>query len=92
MENTIRVVIEGRVQGVGFRDWTRRQARARGLKGFVRNRADGSVEAVFRGEEYAVNDMIELCREGPRLAAVARLGTFPRGIETWPDFSIWPTA
>src|SRR3954463_16123560 len=58
------VTIRGRVQGVGFRYWTRRTATARGLEGWVRNRRDGSVEAVFAGDEKAVASMIELCRRG----------------------------
>jgi acylphosphatase len=64
------VTIRGRVQGVGFRYWTRRTATARGLKGWVRNRRDGSVEAVFAGDEQAVADMIKLCRRGPEGARV----------------------
>jgi acylphosphatase len=59
------VVIRGQVQGVGFRYWTRRTATARGLQGWVRNRRDGTVEAVFAGAEQAVADMIRLCRRGP---------------------------
>jgi acylphosphatase len=64
------VTIRGRVQGVGFRYWTRRSATARGLDGWVRNRRDGSVEALFAGPEQAVADMIELCRRGPDGARV----------------------
>ena len=64
------VTIRGRVQGVGFRYWTRRTATARGLEGWVRNRRDGSVEAVFAGPEQAVADMIDLCRRGPDGARV----------------------
>jgi acylphosphatase len=65
-----RVVIRGEVQGVGFRYWTRRTATARGLQGWVRNRRDGTVEAVFTGPEQAVADMIRLCRRGPDVAWV----------------------
>lgn len=90
MESQVRIVVEGRVQGVGFRDWTRRQAQARGLSGYVRNRADGTVEAMFCGAESAVNEMVELCREGPRLAAVTRLETYPPATGTWTDFTILP--
>ena len=68
------VIIRGRVQGVGFRYWTRRTATARGLLGWVRNRRDGSVEAVFAGDENAVADMIALCRRGPDTARGARRG------------------
>jgi acylphosphatase len=58
------------VQGVGYRYWTRRTATARGLEGWVRNRRDGSVEAVFAGPEQAVAEMIALCRRGPDAAHV----------------------
>jgi acylphosphatase len=64
------VLIRGTVQGVGFRYWTRRTATARGLQGWVRNRRDGSVEAVFAGPEQAVAEMIALCRRGPASARV----------------------
>jgi acylphosphatase len=71
MADTVRhVTIRGRVQGVGFRYWTRRTASARGLEGWVRNRRDGSVEAVFAGDEQAVAEMIKLCRRGPDAARV----------------------
>jgi acylphosphatase len=71
MSDVIRqVLIRGTVQGVGFRYWTRRTATARGLQGWVRNRRDGSVEAVFAGPEQAVAEMIALCRRGPASARV----------------------
>lgn len=62
---TRRVVIRGRVQGVGFRAWTEHVALRLGLDGWVRNRLDGSVEAVFAGPADAVGAMIEACRRGP---------------------------
>jgi acylphosphatase len=64
------VVVRGRVQGVFFRDTVRRQASQRGVAGWVSNRSDGAVEAVFEGAEADVERMIELCREGPRGAVV----------------------
>jgi acylphosphatase len=64
------VVITGRVQGVGFRLWVEREAVSRGLADWVRNRRDGSVEAVFHGEEDAIGAMLEACRDGPRMALV----------------------
>lgn len=67
------VVVHGRVQGVFFRDTLRRQALARGVSGWARNRGDGTVEAVFEGEEEAVESLVELCREGPRSARVDRV-------------------
>jgi acylphosphatase len=65
-----RAVIRGEVQGVFFRDTTRREAEARGVRGWVANRADGAVEAVFEGEADAVEAMLRLCRQGPSRARV----------------------
>jgi acylphosphatase len=65
-----RVTIRGHVQGVGFRAWTEHEARRRALEGWVRNRRDGSVEAVFAGAPEAVADMIGACRRGPAHARV----------------------
>ena len=80
MSDVIRhVVIRGIVQGVGFRYWTRRAATARGLEGWVRNRRDGSVEAVFAGPEQAVAEMIVLCRRGPVGARVDTVEEKPAG-------------
>lgn len=59
------VIVYGRVQGVGFRAFVEHEAFKRGLKGWVRNRRDGSVEAVFSGDETVVADMIDACRQGP---------------------------
>ena len=66
-----RLRITGRVQGVGYRAWALQMASRLGLRGWVRNRSDGSVEAVIIGEEDAVDRMIEACREGPYAARVA---------------------
>jgi len=65
-----RVVVQGHVQGVFFRETVRRRALAAGLAGSVRNCPDGSVEAVFEGEREAVERLVEFCREGPRGARV----------------------
>jgi len=67
---TILVRIEGRVQGVCFRYWTKQEADKRGLDGWVRNRADGSVEALFSGPGKIVDDMLKACRIGPTAARV----------------------
>jgi acylphosphatase len=64
------VIIRGRVQGVGYRAWTEVTALEHGLEGWVRNRRDGSVEAVFAGEEDQVAAMIAQCRRGPPGARV----------------------
>jgi acylphosphatase len=65
-----RVVVHGRVQGVFFRDSTRRLAQQHGVAGWVSNRWDGSVEAVFEGEEEAVGRLVRFVHEGPRGAEV----------------------
>jgi acylphosphatase len=71
MSDTIRqVTIRGRVQGVGYRAWVEHRARAHGLEGWVRNRRDGSVEALFAGPADVVSGMIALCRRGPSSARV----------------------
>ena len=67
----IQVMITGRVQGVGYRAWVESQAIACGLEGWVRNRKDGSVEALFVGNAKIVADMVALCRHGPPAARVA---------------------
>ena len=66
-----RVVVHGRVQGVFFRDTTRRQASSRGVAGWVSNRPDGAVEAVFEGDPEAVESLVRFANEGPRGADVA---------------------
>ena len=72
-ERTAHVIVTGRVQGVGFRAFVAREAGTRGLAGWVRNRPDGSVEALFKGEAGAVEGMIAACRTGPRMARVAEV-------------------
>ena len=66
-----RLRITGRVQGVGYRAWALQRASRLGLRGWVRNRSDGSVEALMIGEDDAVARMIEACREGPFGARVS---------------------
>lgn len=70
---SVRLRITGRVQGVGYRAWALDTARRLGLRGWVRNRADGSVEALVIGEEDSVATMVEACREGPVAACVAEV-------------------
>ena len=71
-ESTVRrrVVVRGDVQGVFFRDSTRREAEQRGVAGWVENRADGAVEAVFEGPADDVEALVEFCRSGPARAEV----------------------
>ena len=70
-----RVVVHGHVQGVFFRDTTRREAARRGVAGWVTNRPDGAVEAVFEGSPHEVAAMVEFCESGPRGADVDRVET-----------------
>jgi acylphosphatase len=69
----VQVVIRGRVQGVGFRAWVQHQAELHGLGGWVRNRADGAVEAVFSGPADLVDVMLKACESGPRSARVEQV-------------------
>ena len=70
-EKTVHVIISGRVQGVWYRAWTKENATALGLSGFVRNRLDGTVEAVFSGPAKDVDDMLARCANGPPHADVS---------------------
>lgn len=88
----IRVSISGRVQGVGFRDFVASEARARGLSGWVRNRRDGSVEAMFAGEDAALEAMVSACREGPPMAAVEEVVAEDAAELPGPGFQVLPTA
>jgi acylphosphatase len=80
------VIVRGRVQGVFFRDTVRRMAESRGVSGWVRNREDGAVEAVFEGPPDGVESLVRFSHEGPRGAVVERVETFdeaPEGVESF---------
>jgi len=88
-----RLTINGRVQGVGYRDWAMTTGRQLGLAGWVRNRSDGSVEALIVGEETAVGTMIEACRKGPAMARVDAIDIEPVDLDVLPSgFTQLPTA
>jgi acylphosphatase len=74
------VIFRGRVQGVHFRDYTRRFARRKGVNGWVRNLADGTVEAIFEGEKENIEEVIRLLRDDQPFARVDRVDL------TWSDF------
>jgi acylphosphatase len=76
-----RVTIRGRVQGVGYRAWVEHRAVAHGLEGWVRNRTDGSVEALFSGPQDIVADMVASCRRGPSSARVAAVVEEPASVD-----------
>jgi acylphosphatase len=83
-----RVIVHGLVQGVFFRDSTRRRAQGESVGGWVRNRADGTVEAVFEGEPEAVERLVRFCSEGPRGAVVERIERFDEPVEGLTGFSV----
>jgi acylphosphatase len=83
-----RVVVHGHVQGVFFRDSVRRLARQRSVSGWVANRADGAVEAVFEGDAEAVERCVQLCREGPRGARVDSVDVHDEEPEDLSDFTV----
>jgi len=80
MISAIRVVIHGRVEGIGYRAWAVATAPQLGVAGWVSNRTDGTVEAVFRGEESMIAEMFEACKVGPPAAHVERIESF-----TWKE-------
>jgi acylphosphatase len=76
-DKAVRLSIRGRVQGVAYRAWAVGQAAALGLRGWVRNRDDGSVEAVVAGDALAVDEFITAARRGPRAARVSQVDVAP---------------
>ena len=80
--------MHGFVQGVGFRFAVERAARSRGVAGWVQNRPDGTVEAVFEGEREDVEALVEFCREGPRGADVERVEVVPESPDGLAGFRV----
>jgi len=89
---SVRLVITGRVQGVGYRFWAERTASALGVRGWVRNRSDGGVELFATGEEAAIASLIEACRRGPRAALVSDVAVKDAEDDGSIGFSARPTA
>jgi acylphosphatase len=83
-----RVVVRGHVQGVFFRDSARQRAAARGVAGWIRNNADGTVEAVFEGPLEAVERLVDYCREGPRGARVTAVDVSEEEPEGLSSFAV----
>ena len=82
------VVVHGFVQGVGFRVAVERAAHSRGVAGWVKNRADGAVEAVFEGEPDAVAALVDFCRRGPRGAQVRNVDVVEEFVEGLAGFRV----
>ena len=92
MQHNIRVIISGRVQGVGYRAWTVKTATHLGVLGWVRNLKSGDVEALFRGSEDKLEAMLEACKQGPILARVDKIEIFSNNDEVEPGlFRAKPT-
>ena len=87
----VRLLVIGRVQGVGFRDFVQREAAARELDGWVRNRRDGSVEAVIVGKAMDVDAMVAAVREGPPSARVVDVQVADHAGTYLPGFMVLPT-
>jgi acylphosphatase len=90
-EIAVRLIIEGRVQGVGFRIFTVEAALRRTVRGWVRNRRDGAVEALLIGADRDVEAVIAACRQGPRLAHVANVTAEPATDDGTSGFHERPT-
>lgn len=88
----MRVHIEGRVQGVGYRYWLIGEAVSLGLDGWVRNLRDGGVEAVVSGPQEALDEILRRCHEGPSLASVDRVAVEAEAARVGPGFRALPTA
>jgi acylphosphatase len=91
VEKTVRLRITGRVQGVGYRLWATRTAASLGLRGWVRNRPDGSVEALATGAPEAVAALVEACRQGPYGARVTAVTVTEAEDDGSLGFSALPT-
>ena len=87
----VQVIVSGTVQGVGFRAFVEREARALGLDGWVRNRRDGTVEAVLAGGESPVEQMLAILRLGPPASEVEAVHALPHEGEIAPGFIVKAT-
>ena len=90
-ETTSHVIISGRVQGVWFRGWTKQQASSLGLTGWVRNRRDGTVEAIFQGDANDIDAMLNACWQGPPAASVADIRVADGVLSNFHNFRHLPT-
>ncbi|MFZ8800808.1 MAG: acylphosphatase [Candidatus Nanopusillus sp.] len=84
----VKVIIYGKVQGVGFRNFVFLHAKKLNVRGYVKNNPDGTVEAVFEGNENNINKMIELCKKGPERARVDKIDIKEVEINNYQDFKI----
>jgi acylphosphatase len=90
-DRAVRIIVKGRVQGVGFRAFISREASRHTIRGWVRNRRDGSVEALLSGAQEEVDAVIAACRQGPRLARVTGIAEEPADDDGTVGFAERPT-
>jgi len=86
--NAVKIIIYGKVQGVGFRNFVFLHAKKLNIRGYVKNNPDGTVEAVFEGDKDNINKMIELCKRGPERARVDKIDIKDIEINNYQDFKI----
>lgn len=87
--NTVRLIISGSVQGIGYRQWMKQEAQKLHMVGWVKNRTDGSVEAVVSGDDQNIDTLITVSRQGPPLSHVIDVAVIPyTSKETFSSFSV----
>jgi acylphosphatase len=90
-KRSVHVRIVGQVQGVAYRAWTETEANELGVGGWVRNRRDGTVEAVFSGDAGAITEMLRRCEMGPPAARVSRVEVVGENVGAFRGFEVRPT-
>lgn len=88
MKKAVKVEIFGTVQGIFFRDFIKQNAEALEIRGYVRNKPDGSVEAWIEGNEDSVKKMIEICKKGPQHSIIKKVDIFDENFQGLKDFKI----
>jgi len=88
MKKSVRVHVDGLVQGIFFRNFVKENAEKQDVKGFVRNLEDGRVEAFFEGDVDKVNKMVEMCREGPKHSQVKSVSVKEESFQGFKNFKV----
>jgi acylphosphatase len=88
MKKSVRIYLEGTVQGVFFRNFVKEEAEKQELRGFVRNLEDGRVEIFLEGDNVKVDEMIEICKKGPKHAQIRHLEIKPEKFQDFKQFKV----